>query len=244
MASLINLPLGVRCQIFRDFALSVLSKPTNAAILPRPVVCDGQIIPAGYFPRGTVLPLLLTCRAIHDDVAAILYGENVFVFHISGLNTEEMWWLSDRKRHRALGLHIFSERYWPLVRRLWVWTGHGVPQNGLCDEASRMNQEDRIKVTELHRASIAAKLRQWKQISKGLMEWIQPHDQEGFIVNTEDHVGLHAGQSLEKWQNVALWMDWQQKDWPTSLNIVWKLMIIEEDGEVIRREFRRVVWPL
>ena len=121
---LTSLPTEIRRKIFRYLALSQLSEHSlKTGLLPRPLLCEGRGITVGNFKRDEIIPLLLICRTLHDDAATILYGENVFVFHISGLERD----LNDRlyrckgwERHQILGLDVFSERYWPLVRRLWV----------------------------------------------------------------------------------------------------------------------------
>ena len=249
MSLFCRLPIEIRYQIFRYFALSPLSKPSTSLILPRPLVCDGQVIPVGYFARETVLPLLLTCHFIHDDVAAILYGENRFIFHISGLNIEHLWCLDDRARHRALGLHIFSEKYWPLVRNLWVWTGYAILDKCFFEEhtRSKLNHErERTEMSQAHpksRAIVCERFISSWMTARDLMVGAWPKER-GVTVNTMDVVESQLredGKHRERHGDLS-WSGDARSNWPASVVQAWELVIIEAEDKEYRREFRRCSW--
>ena len=74
----------------------------------------------GYFPKDTVIPLLLVCRQFHDEVAAVLYGENTFAFHLSGLSVGPVAFLES-----------LSPRYVQLLTKVYIRTGYVAADQGL-----------------------------------------------------------------------------------------------------------------
>ncbi|KAL8790410.1 MAG: hypothetical protein Q9195_006366 [Heterodermia aff. obscurata] len=113
-----SLPRELRNDIFRYFAISRLDAGCPAIF--RPVGIDDHMYRIGYFEKDTVIPLLLVCRKFHEEVAAVLYGENTFAFHISGLSEGPVAFLER-----------LSPRYFQLLTKVYIRTGHMAADRGL-----------------------------------------------------------------------------------------------------------------
>ena len=113
-----SLPRELRIDIYRYFALSRLDADCPATF--RPVGIDDHMYRIGYFPKDTVIPLLLVCRKFHEEVAAVLYGENTFAFHISGLSEGPIAFLER-----------LSPRYVQLLTKVYIRTGYVAADQGL-----------------------------------------------------------------------------------------------------------------
>ena len=113
-----SLPRELRIDIYRYFALSRLDADCPATF--RPVGIDDHMYRIGYFPKDTVIPLLLVCRKFHEEVAAVLYGENTFAFHISGLSEGPIAFLER-----------LSPRYIQLLTKVYIRTGFVAAISGL-----------------------------------------------------------------------------------------------------------------
>ena len=120
---LLSLPIEVRKDIYRYIAVSRIDCRSHPRLW-RPLGVDGGIHRIGYFDRDTVIPLLLTSHQVHDEVATIIYGENTFAFHISGLAEGPIWFLE-----------WLSPKYIRLLRKVYIRTGYRVDTYGLFLEA-------------------------------------------------------------------------------------------------------------
>ncbi|KAL9131420.1 MAG: hypothetical protein Q9217_000634 [Psora testacea] len=257
-SSILSIPFEVRAQIFRHIAISPLTRSFDSTIssCARAFVVDAHLTRIGYFPHGTIIPLLLTCRIIHDEVAAILYGENVFGFHVSGLGIErwtkpyqiKVW----ETENYAFGFSVFARRYYPLIQKVWVRTGYSVEDWGgrnwaegvsmhrqyqysidhTIAPAHEKGTQDDVRIKKAH--DLAA--------SVALMKWWWPVEKYGIYINTTDVVTMKYGIFDEGVEAKQRWKDWKKVDWPASGGELWKLVVIEQDSGEIRREFRRVVW--
>ena len=264
-SALLNLPFEIRAQIFRPLALSPLSLPSRANLLPRALVCDGHINPIGYFARGTVTALLTSCRQIHDDVAAILYGENIFVFHFSGLNLDGWSRVNDQAKFQALGFNVFAERYWPLIRRLWIVVGYGTVDwrtgrgDGIFRSLRSLSAGYHYHTTSLRapretqcaKHEVAAKLAEDQRIALKVINCVWPEDSTGIMVNVEkklrfDLIGGQLkrckGSRKDNGDDEVPWMEWSKEDWPASLSTVWTLTTENDAQQHVRKELRRISW--
>ena len=114
----LNLPIEIRRRIYRQIAISRIDCRSHPRLW-RPLGVDGGVHRIGYFDRDTVIPLLLTSHQIHDEAAAIVYGENTFAFHISGLAEGPIWFLE-----------WLPPKYIRLLRKVYIRTGYRVDTYG------------------------------------------------------------------------------------------------------------------
>ncbi|KAL9638464.1 MAG: hypothetical protein Q9164_001543 [Protoblastenia rupestris] len=219
-------------------------------------VTNAHLIPIGYFTHNTIPPSLLTSPTVHDEVAAILYRENVFGFHISGLGVEK--WVdiylnsTSREDNHPFGVSVFAPRYRPLVKKIWVRTEHQVHDCGGRDwgEGRRMHARDPYPIDHTTAAlyekgkelEIILKKADDLAASMALMKCVWRDELFGIGVNTTDVVVLRCGKYNERREGRERWRDWREEDWPAGGGHLWKMVVIGDGERGIRREFRRVVW--
>ena len=108
-----RLPIEIRNDSYRYFAISRI----NCGSCPqywRPLDIDRHKLKGvGYFDKDTILLLLLTCKHFHDEAAAVLYGENTFAFHISGL-----------EKGPVAFLDWLAPRYVQILRTVYIHAGY------------------------------------------------------------------------------------------------------------------------
>lgn len=164
-----------------------------------------------------------TClHSRHEEGAAILYGENTFAFHISGL-------ASDGK---IAFLEYLGEKYVHLLKRVYIRTGYGIDTYGFQsefhsadlrkDESPTLEQVER-KIDRDLAVSMALLKEAWPARYRVCVNRDVTVDMQG-----EDDVRLLGKQKVV--------------DWPASAFHLWRMFVVEgKDGER-RREFRRVRW--
>lgn len=221
---LLDLPLELRNKIYRYLVVSHLDCKSHPRLW-RPLSVDGGRWRIGYFPRDTVIPLLLVCRKIHDEAAAVLYGENTFAFHISGLADGPIAFLE-----------WLSPVYVRLLRRVYVRTGHDVDTYGFRDRfEGRSGGEDGGKAVEP-----TAEQKRMREVcglamSVRLMKQAWPVGY-GVVVN-RDEVAVYQET-----------MDWEVRrkkrvnEWPVGGYHLWKMFIRDDGKGVVMREFKRIEW--
>lgn len=216
---LLDLPVELRIKIYSYIVISRLDCRSHPRLW-RPLGVDGGIHRIGYFDRGTVIPLLLTSHQVHDEAAAVLYGEITFAFHISGL---------------AEGPIAFLERLHPkyirLLRRVYIQTGYHVDPYGFRPEPA---VHDRGYVEP---AAEAVKIKEARDlaVSVALMKQAWPPKYSVFINKqaTVSYSADNAQGSIPKDK---------ANDWPASRFHLWKMFVTEPDTERPRFEFRRIKW--
>lgn len=107
-----HLPAEICYDIFRYIAVSTCNQLLSPALW-RPVAVDKHISRIGYFKKDEIIPLLLVCRKFHQEIAAVLYGENRFAFHVSGLSDEPIAFLE----------HL-SPLYIQMLKKVIIRTGY------------------------------------------------------------------------------------------------------------------------
>ena len=256
-----DLPVEIRTQILHPIAISPISQTsTNPHILPRPLACDGQIVSVGCFVRDTIIPLILTYGLVHNDVSTILYGENVFVFHISSLGAEgsvhgDPSWPQAQNTLQSFGLNVFAERYWLLLRRVIVRTGYSVV--GLPRVTSSFRWMVRLRAAEKRDLKAQGKATQQNvdarkahelSASAALVKAAWPPERSGIRVNERDVIAIskckRGGEGC-RWHmdeyGMVYGVDWSelsQNHWPASLGIMWKLA---DESNNVRKDFRKIV---
>lgn len=220
-ANFMSLPRELRNSILRHLTISDL----DCAFCPatwRPVGVDGHIYRIGYFRRDTVIPLMLVCSRFHEEVAALLYGENTFAFHISGLANGPIAFIDQ-----------LPERYVQLMTKVYIRTGYLVADQGLSYSVPAESADSSLSAEKksIHR-------RRGVAISTALVKQAWPPRYKVVI-------------NVDKYETQEV-MDWPvtikdsrrigQGLWPYTVGHLWK-MIIERSasGESVKT-FRRIIW--
>ncbi|KAG7008496.1 hypothetical protein G7Y79_00005g016370 [Physcia stellaris] len=220
-ANFMSLPRELRNDIFRHLTISDL----DCAFCPatwRPVGVDAHIYRIGYFRRDTVIPLMLVCNRFHEEVAALLYGENTFAFHISGFSNGPIAFIDQ-----------LPERYVQLMTKVYIRTGYVAADQGLSYSIPAESADSSLSAEKKlvdQRREVA--------ISSALVKQAWPA-RYNVVIN------------VDKCETQEV-MDWPvtikdsrrigQGFWPYTVGHLWK-MIIERSasGESVK-SFRRIKW--
>lgn len=229
-SSFFRLPIELRNTIYRFIVVSPLSQSLRASLC-RPICVDQAMFRIGYFQRGTVLPLLLTCRQIHLEASTILYAENVFVFHASTLG--------------ELPIPFFnvSPSYLRCVRRAYLRTEIFLPRplpplepssslhalQGRADQS--VPKEIRCESEHCHSIGI--------ECSNIAASQAVPAE-SGILVDLEGTIDLPAADWQWKLQRDPGLL--YQDEWWSSSCQLWKMMLLEHEEPDVRQVFRRITW--
>lgn len=216
---LFNIPIELRNKIYRYIALSRLDCQSHPRLW-RPLGVDGGIHRIGYFDQGTIIPLLLTSHRVHDEVSAILYGENTFAFHISGLAEGPISFLE-----------YVAPKYIRLLRKVYIRTGYHVDTYGFRSEPMQLGQTFVEPKPEVVRMKAARDL----AVSVGLMRQAWPRKYK-VVINKEATVSYSADDVTDMFRKKSA------NDWPASSYHLWKMFVMDGDAEDLRIEFKRIEW--
>lgn len=215
-----NLPIELRNKMYRCFVISRLDCRSHPRLW-RPLGVDGGITrKIGYFAKDTVISLLLICQEIHEEAAAILYGENTFSFHISGLSEGPLAFLE-----------WLAPKYVRLLRKVYIRTGYHVETNFYQQESTRLDSRYVEPTAELMRITASRNL----SISVALMKQAWPAKYKVFI-NKSDTIEYSSRSDTGILQKQA------GNDWPSSSYHMWKMFVTDPQEENPTREFRRIIW--
>ncbi|KAL8869757.1 MAG: hypothetical protein Q9174_004032 [Haloplaca sp. 1 TL-2023] len=223
-----RLPLELREPIYRHLVVSPLSSSTHIS-LRRPLCVDGTTYKIGYFPRDTVIPLLLTCHQIHAEATKLLYGENVFIFQVSNLTSAP-----------TITLDIFPRRYLALMKHVYLRTNFFLPSPLMPSEKvspSLANMEEprrrQIIATQMEYAKLETEGS--KMLAQAAVTW-----QSGFSVNVKQTIEMpfrdryyHMGDESE---------EAKLEEWESNSCQLWKLVLTTGEDDDAQQEFRRIVW--
>ena len=215
----LTIPVELRNTIYRYFCMSDVDRNSHARLWA-PTGQDGARGGIGYFERDTVLPILLTCRQVHNEAAAVLYGENVFAFHISVL-----------AQGPILFFRWLAPRYIQLLRKVYIRTGYDVDTYGFDpdDQAtggrSRRHPSGVMEWRATRSLTISAEL--IKQA------WPRSYDVQ---VNRE------AVLPCSKQDDRGMWSQHEVNNWPMASFHLWRMVVMGVDSKGFRPEFRRVKW--
>ena len=160
-------------------------------------------------------------RSSHEEAAAILYGENTFAFHVSGLAVDG----------KIAFLECLGEKYVRLLKRVYIRTGYGVDTYGCRSELPKFRIGDVPPTLEEVQKKIDSDL----ATSMSLLKEAWP---TRYRVDVDGDVTV----KLEGDDDVWLLRKQRVVDWPAGAFLLWKMFVVEgQDGET-RREFRRVKW--
>lgn len=211
--------MEIRKQIYRYIAISGLDCYSHPRLW-RPLGVDGGIHRIGYFDRDTVIPLLLTSHQIHDEVASVLYGENTFAFHISGLAEGPIWFLE-----------WLAPRYVSLLRKVYIRTGYHVDTYGFRPDAPSSNHTFVEPAPEVVQYRASRDL----AVSAALIKQAWP-SKYNVVVNKRATVAYSADQVTD------LLEKHNANDWPASSYHLWKMFVIDPGVGLPRIEFKRIEW--
>ena len=216
---LFTLPLEIRKEIFRYIAISRLNCRSHPRLW-RPLGVDGGIHRIGYFERDSVIPLLLTSHKVHDEVAAVLYGENTFAFHISGLAEGPIWFLE-----------WLAPQYIRLLRKVYIRTGYHVDTYGFRPYYPPFDYglvRSNAETAQIRAARNIA-------ISVALMRQAWPKKYH-VIINERTSVAYPADE-VENFLSMN-----GADDWPAVSYHLWKMFVTDPNASLPRLEFKRIEW--
>lgn len=164
---------------------------------------------------------------MHDEAAAVLYGENTFAFHISGLADGPIAFLE-----------WLSPVYVRLLKRVYVKTGYDVDTYGFRDRFEGRGGgggEDGGK--DVGFTAVQKRMREvcGLAMSVRLMKQAWPVGY-GVVVN-RDQVAVY--------QETVDWEVGRKKkcnEWPVGGYHLWKMFVRQEGNGEVRREFKRIEW--
>ena len=214
-----NLPIEIRKAIYRYIAISRLDFHSHPRLW-RPLGVDGGIHRIGYFDRDTVIPLLLTSHRIHDEVATVLYGENTFAFHISGLAEGPIWFLE-----------WLAPRYIRLLRKVYIRTGYHVDTYGFREDPPAMSHRSFEPTSEAAQVKAARDL----AVSTALMKQAWPKKYQ-VTINQRAKVAYPAD------EEASVLCSHSVTGWPASSYHLWRLFVTDPDAILPRLEFKRIEW--
>ncbi len=215
----LRLPLEIRKIIYRFSCISDVDSTSH----PRLWAPSGPVKNwwnTGYFERGTVLPILLICRQVHDEAAQVLYGENVFAFHISVLS-----------QGPVLFFQRLARKYMVLLRKVYIRTGFNVDTYDFDYDDRVGRRHGRYQPSALMDAQVAKDL----VVSTALLKQAWP---SLYSIQINKLTVL----SCSKRGDRGMWAKADFNNWPLAAFHLWKMVVTEEDGENFRPEFRRVRW--
>ena len=221
---LLDLPLELRNKIYRYLVISHLDCKSHPRLW-RPLSVDGGRWRIGYFPRNTVIPLLLVCRKIHDEAAAVLYGENTFAFHISGLADGPIAFLE-----------WLSPVYVRLLKRVYVRTGYDVDTYGFRNRFE-LRGDDGNGVNYVGPTAEQERMREvcGLALSVRLLKQAWPVGY-GVVVNREE-VAFY--QETVDWE---VGRKTKGNEWPVGGYHLWKMFVRDQGNGEVSREFKRIEW--
>lgn len=246
---LLRVPLEVRYQIYRNILVSNLYESLRCSIY-RPLGIDEDVFKIGYFKKDSVIPLLLANRQIYNEAIGILYGENVFVFHVSGLRDCPIAFL-DR----------IARRFIHLLRHVYVRTGFSFMTSTPIEADGHIVLHEGLKIPYRppcscvisHSSSVPLRppfgldedlsqslLSSWVQTSATQLNDALPIQLEA-SVNTKDVVELRADCNICDLSDVISHYP-RVSAGDFFFTPLWKMVCIAAEGDEPDREFRRIKW--
>ncbi len=218
----VRLPVELRTKVYRCVLISRLDYGPRTNIW-RPIAADNGVFKIGFFEKGTVLSILLLSRQIHAEAAIVLYGENTFIFHISGFVEGPIGFLDK-----------LSPQYMRLLRRVYIRTGYYVcnPPDGYGTHSYAGPSGEEAVVQ--YRRDVA--------ISVALVRQAWPMRYNKIYVDTQS-VGLRAEPGIsERIKELRGFIGFEE--WSASSWYLWQMVTTEPDAEEPRREFRCIDWQI
>ena len=213
-----QLPVELRQKVYRSFLISRLDYSSHTNIW-RPIAADDGVFKIGLFRKGTVTSILLVSRQIHAEAAAVLYGENVFLFHISGFAEGPLTFLEK-----------LSPQYVRLLRRVYIRTGYYV-RNPRDHRGAHLAppREEAVAESQKDLAMSVALVRQaWPMKYKNIHvdgNPVRPHAEPSM----QDQI-----KQLRGWDHFEEWM--------ASSWYLWQMVTTESEAEEPRKEFQCIDW--
>ena len=215
----LRVSLEVRQLIYRYFCISGV-ECTSHPRLWAPTGPKRGWHKTGYFERDTVLPLLLTCWQVHDEAAEMLYGENIFAFHISVISQGPI-----------LFFQWLAPRYVRLLRKVYIRTGFNVDTYDYdCDDGAnrsygRHHPSTMMEVQKVQDLSTSAALikQAWPSM---------------YHVQVDKMAILLSSRGGDQ----GMWTRAEFNNWPRGAFHLWKMVVLEVNCNDFRPEFRRVQW--
>ena len=216
----LSLPLELRILIYRYIVISRLDCRSHPRLW-RPLGVDGGISRIGYFDSDAVTPLLLTCWQVHEEAVTVLYGENTFAFHISGLEPGPVFFLA-----------WLAPRYVKLLRRVYIRTGYHADTQSFHPGFLHATS---VTATEPPPRRIKDKAAHDLAVSVALMKQAWP-------VKYDVFVNTHATIAYSEDEVASLLNQGNTFGWPASSYYLWKMIVTERPAKTPRFEFMRIEW--
>ncbi len=212
------LPVELRNKVYRCILISKVEYGPRTDIW-RPIAADDGVFKIGFFKKGTVLPLLLVNRQIHSEAVVTLYGENTFIFHISGF-----------REGALLFLDRLPLKYLRLLRRVYIRTGYYVcnPPDPNGSHSTPTKEEAVVQ----SRRDLA--------ISVALVRQAWPKKYRNISVDGRS-AGLDGGPRIERRTKQLRGFNGLE-EWLASSWYLWQMVTTELDADQPRREFRCIDW--
>lgn len=215
----LRLPLELRLKIYRHVLISDIVYPSRTHLW-RPVAADSGIFQIGYFTQNSVIPLLLANHQIYAEAAPVLYGENIFVVHVSGLTDEPL----------AFFERLLERRHLRLLKKVYVRTGYYIreelsPWGSIPIVPVAVPGDDRMMVLGRDVAISARLVRQ---------AWPKSVD-----VKVDCDAVCRGDYELEEVEDLC-GMD-RRSRWAYSSWHLWKMFVYVSDSGKPVIEFRRIV---
>ena len=220
-----RLSLELRLNIYRYILISDLKYDRRTALW-RPIGADENIFKIGYFTRGSIIPLLLVNRQIHEEAVTVLYGENTFICQVSGFSDQPLAFLN----------HL-PAKYLVLLRKFYVRTGYHLEGKVGPNYYTSGKYADQAPVVKdyIRQRDIATSA---KFLTNAIL-FKYP-----IVVNTRSIIRCPSREYTV--ENIEeLWGHDHAHEWTYSSWHVWKLVRAdpsEGDTDDCRFEFRRLAW--
>jgi len=214
----LRLPLEVRTKVYRCILVSTLHYgPRND--LWRPIAADNAVFKIGLFEKDAVLPLLLLNRQVHAEATVVLYGENTFIFRVSGFADGPLGFL-DR----------LPPRYVRLLRRIYIRTGYYV-----CNPPDRHAKYSAPTVREA-----IVQSGQDLAISIELVRRSWPMKYKKVFIDRDSATLCAESRIRERIKQLRGFNGFEE--WLASAWYLWEMNATETDAEEPRKEFRCIDW--
>ena len=220
-----SLPVELRNRVYSFALISPLSTAAQIS-MHRPICVDDKVRRIGYFKQDAGISLLLANYQIYIEAVEVLYMENIFIFHISGLTDGPIEFLNQ-----------IPSKFLRFLRQVYIRTGYCV--NRLLGGYRSWQVQQRYPSKEIPDKERAALIQEDIDGSANLVRQALP-SRCSFSVNCEETIPMFIENDLQKVSDAL------QADYRGNMVLrhwyLWKMVIVENPSTGRRKEFRRIEW--